>query len=503
MTNSALLLAPILLPIIFGTLLPFLKLKERPREIYTIFVASINACITGYLIFNPPQDVFTLVSISSVLSLAFRIDGLSAVFAGLVAGLWPLATLYAIPYMRNESNTLRFFSFYTIVFGITLGIAFSANFFTLYLFYEILSFGTLPLVAHKMDPKSVKAKIYYLFYSISGASLIFIGLAYTIYYAGGDTLFKYGGFISGAPLDENILLVVYFVTFLGFGVKSAVFPLHGWLPMAAVAPTPTTALLHAVAVVKAGVFGIARLTYYTFDYASLSSTWVQTATMGLAAFTIIYASTMMFREKYVKRALVYSTISNLSYIVLAMTMMIPAGLAAGLLHMVFHGLAKIVLFMCVGIMLVKCGLGYTDQIYGIGKRAPLTLAALIITSMSMIGIPLTPGFLGKWHIATAVVRLHSIVGFVGIGAIVYSTIMAALYLLPLIVRAFFVGLDSRNRHDEAEYFEHVEHATHDNLLKESFDMLFPVITITLVVIYFGLFSGPLFSILNRIANGGV
>jgi multicomponent Na+:H+ antiporter subunit D len=201
----------------------------------------------------------------------------------------------------------------------------------------------------------------------------------------------------------------------------------------------------------------------------------------------------MYKEAHVKRALVYSTISNLSYIVLAISIMSPAGLAAGLAHMIFHGITKVVLFFCIGIMFAKWGLEYKNQLYGTGKRAPLMYTAFIIASLSMIGFPLMPGFLGKWHVVRAGMELFSSFGYVGVAAIAYSTVVTALYLIPIAMHAFLAG----GGHEEA----HAE-LKHSGLEKERFDMLlFPTIVIVLAIIYFGLFSLPLFYMLGSIAGG--
>ena len=247
-------------------------------------------------------------------SITLRMDGLSKVFAGLVAALWPFATLFAFEYMTHEKRENYFFTFYTATYGITLGIAFSANIATIYLFYELLTLITLPLVMHTMDDKSIKAGMTYIAYSIGGAAMAFIGMVLVLIY-GNSSDFVYGGVLEAAKIGSrtNLLLFGYVLTFFGFGVKAAIFPFHKWLPTASVAPTPVTALLHAVAVVKAGAFAIMRMTYYSFGTDFLRGTWAQYLVMTFAIITILYGSSMAVKEQHIKRRLAYSTISNLSY----------------------------------------------------------------------------------------------------------------------------------------------------------------------------------------------
>lgn len=254
-------------------------------------------------------------------------DGASRLFAGLAATLWPFTMLYAFDYMSHEKHLSMFWSFFTVSFGVTLGVAFAGNMMTMYLFYELLTLATLPLVMQPMSTTARKAGVKYAVYSMSGAALAFIGLVFLVVNDAQD--FTLGGHLTGYTGDRQLLLAVFVLAFVGFGVKAAIWPLHAWLPAAAVAPTPVTALLHAVAVVKSGAFACIRLIYYAFGTEILVGTWAQQAVMTLTLITILFASCMSVKQRHFKRRLAYSTVSNLSYILFAATIMtLPALTAA-------------------------------------------------------------------------------------------------------------------------------------------------------------------------------
>ncbi|MBQ3008868.1 MAG: proton-conducting membrane transporter, partial [Oscillospiraceae bacterium] len=312
--------------------------KLNKYAVLSTILVSLTAAVT---LVSMSGESVTLFRFNDLLKIGFKIDGLSTVFAAMVSFLWPLAVIYATEYMKHEGKQKKFFTFYIMTFGVTLAIAFSANMLTLYLCYELLTFITLPLVMHTTDERSKYAGTKYLVYSVSGASLAFVGMMIVLA-KGGSLDFAYGGI--GTLGSDTTILLAYIMMFAGFGVKAAIFPLHGWLPGASVAPTTVTALLHAVAVVKAGVFAIMRATYYLFGTQVLAGTWAQDMVMSIAIITICFGSWMALRSKHFKRRLAYSTVSQLSYILLGVTIMTPAGFAGALSHMVFHALMKIVLF---------------------------------------------------------------------------------------------------------------------------------------------------------------
>ena len=272
--NGILLLLPVFLPLVLGLLSYFLPIRSEScrRLVYSLLILGTTALAWAAILLCD-DGAFTLLHFSHRLTIAFRMDGAARLFAGLSATLWPFTMLYGFDYMRHEKHLHMFWAFFTASFGVTLGIAFSANMMTMYLFYELLTLATLPLVMQPMTKAAKKAGIKYLVYSISGAALAFIGLVFLAIHDAVD--FTLGGHLAGYDGDLSMLLAVFALSFVGFGVKAAIWPLHGWLPSAAVAPTPVTALLHAVAVVKAGAFACIRLIYYSFGTEVLAGTWAQ------------------------------------------------------------------------------------------------------------------------------------------------------------------------------------------------------------------------------------
>ena len=350
-----LLFCAIMLPILGSILIPLLPAKYlRLMEMVVMLVVLLTSVFALSAVITPPEGRFPIVLFVNNLSLSLRLDGLGRIFGGLVAVLWPMATLYAFEYMKDDPHPRTFFMFYTMTYGVTLGIAFSEDMLTMYFFYELLTLFTLPLVLHTMTREAVLASRKYLYYSLGGAAFAFLGLVYLMMY-GVSVDFHLGGVLTPETIAQrgDILLVIYVIAFLGFSVKAAMFPFSGWLPTAGVAPTPVTALLHAVAVVKSGAFAILRLTYFSFGIGFLRGSWAQCVVMCATLVTILFGSTMAVKEVHWKRRLAYSTVSNLSYILFGATLMTPFGLAAGLSHMVAHAFMKISAFFCAGAVMHK------------------------------------------------------------------------------------------------------------------------------------------------------
>jgi len=486
------ILLPVLFPVICGFLILLLKFKDhKKREIYVSIVVLITSFLSLALIFRGPQEeLFTVMQFSRRLSLAFRIDGMARVFGTLVSVLWPLATCYAFEYMEHVGGENKFFAFYTATFGVTLGIAFAANILTLYLFYELLTLVTFPLVIHRMDESAIKAGKIYLVYAMTGAALIFIGLVFVINY--GSTIeFIRGGVFRPWVIEEHsrILRQVYVLTFFGFGVKAAVFPFQQWLPAASVAPTTVTALLHAVAVVKAGVFSIMRLTYFCFGADFLQETKYQWLVMAAALITILYGSFRAFINPHFKRRFAYSTISQLSYIIFAVTLMSDQGLEAGLVYMVSHAFIKIVLFYCAGTVIHQTERQYVTELAGLGKKMPWTFGCFTIAGLGLMGIPPTVGFVGKYELLSAVVASGDRLAWAGIGVLGVSVLLTAGYVFSIIKTAFF---------------EDFEPDGHECEIKDpgSF-MLVPMVILTCMVVLLGFFGQPVIEFIIRTPMGGV
>ena len=312
--HSFMLLVIILIPIIGGALLPVLHLSDRRRMmVYVEGLTLITSVLVFSAIFLLKGRTFTLLNISGRFTLAFMIDDLGAIFSGMIAFLWPLAVLYSFEYMKHEERERNFFAFYIITYGITLGISWSASILTLYAFFELLTLSTTPLVMHTMTREAIHASRTYLYYSLGGAAFALAGVVFVLVY-GTVPYFTPGGSLDMEAVSGVLptMYTVYIMSFFGFGVKTAIFPLCRWLPKAGVAPTPVTALLHAVAVVKAGAFAAMRVTYYSFGADNLRGTWAQDITMAFAVFTIVYGCARALKETHLKRRLAWSTVGNLA-----------------------------------------------------------------------------------------------------------------------------------------------------------------------------------------------
>lgn len=501
--SRILLCIPVLLPIIGGLILLFAgqKFVYKKTEIFVETLTVLNSLIFFFLIYRVGADEsFVLFHLFRNLKVVFSLDGMGKVFAGLIAFLWPLAVLYAFEYMRNEERKESFFAYYLMTYGVTAGIAMSANLITMYLFYEMLTLVTFPLVLHPMTKEARFASRRYLYYSIGGAGFAFLSIAFILRFSvTGTTVFVPGGVLNLQEAGEwkNILCLVFVLAFFGFSVKAAMFPLHGWLPKATVAPTPVTALLHAVAVVKSGAFAVIRLTYFSFGTSFLKGSWAQWIMMGAAMISIVYGSTMAVKEAHWKRRLAYSTISNLSYILLGASMMSPLGIVAALSHMMFHGFMKICSFFCAGAVMHQTGKTYIYEVDGLGKKMPVTFGCLTVASLSLIGIPLFAGFISKWNIAKAGFdcAMHSdgvLLPLFAVGVLLYSALMTAVYMLTVIVRAYFPKIMSAVGNPSVT---DTQDAKDPNWM-----MLVPLVIFAVIIVLFGVNSKPFIAFLMEIGG---
>ena len=488
--NTYLLLLPIIVCAL-GALLSSLIFKkdEKKNHIFIFATVMLTSIITWILLFVVDGDKFTVIKFFEGLDISLRLDGLGKIFSGMVSILWPLATLYAFSYMEHAKKKPIYFMFYTLTYAIVLGISFSANMETLYLFYECLTLATLPLIIQPMTKQSKKAGRIYMYLSLAGSALAFFGMMFLLQFTSGTDLstdFVRGGNPILLEGSSSALKFAYFIAFMGFGVKSAIFPLHIWLPLAGAAPTPTTALLHAVAVVKSGVFALMRLTYYAFPLELISGTWVQTVTMCLAIFTIVFGSAKALKETHFKRRLAYSTISNLSYIVFGITLMSEFGLQAAVLHLLFHSICKITLFFSCGIVMHKAEVNYIYELDGLGKKMPITFICFFVSALSLTGIPLFAGFISKYYLAIAAVNANSSLAIAGIVALIISALLTAIYSLSIPFRAFIYEPKEVNK----EAYE----IAHDGDVK--FNL--PIIVFSALCVVFGLFSSGLIEIIKSL-----
>lgn len=407
------------------------------REFWTIAASAAKFLIVASMV---PQVLggvvleYTLFRMFPGLEVGFRVDALG-VFFGLTASfLWVLTSFYSIGYMRagKEHAQTRYFMCFAIALSATMGVAFSANLLTMFIFYEILTLSTFPLVGHKETPEAMQGARKYLVYLL-GTSLSFLMFAVLFTYTVAGTLdFRAGGILAGK--GSAAFLTAIFVLFMAGITKAAMMPLHSWLPSAMVAPTPVSALLHAVAVVKTGVFVVAKVILHVFGIGLLKELGLGTALAYFACFTIITASVFALRQDNLKARLAYSTISQLSYVILGAALLSPSGITGGVMHIVLHAFGKITLFFTAGAIYVATHKTLVSELDGIGRRMPFTMAAFTAGAVSMIGIPPMGGFLSKWYIALGTVEAGHLPILLVLAA---STILNACYFLPIVYRAFF------------------------------------------------------------------
>lgn len=486
--NSVIMPIVILLPIFCGALVPVLPFKSRRQmEFYIETAVILNSVLVVCMLFHRPDEVFTMFRLTGNLSISFRLDDLGTVFAAIVSLLWPLASLYAFEYMQHEGHEKVFFMFYTMTYGITLGIAFSDDILTMYCFYEMLTLITLPLIMHTLSRNAILASRTYLYYSLGGAAFAFIGMIFILIY-GDNSQFIPGGVLNLVKIGNkgNTLLLVYVLCFMGFSVKTAMWPFGAWLPKAGVAPTPVTALLHAVAVVKAGAFAVIRVTYYSFGTEFLKGTWAQNVLMVFVIFTIVYGCSRALKETHFKRRLAYSTMSNLSYILFGVVLMSPAGLVGALSHMIFHAVMKISSFFCAGAVICKTEKNYIHELDGLGRKMPVVFTVFTISGLALMGVPGLPGFISKWNLAKAAVLDGGTLAVIGMGALLVSALLTAIYMMTISVRAFFPG-------------KNFNYQKLEGVKEPGIQMLFPLLVFVAAMFVFGLHSQPVISALTDLA----
>ncbi len=419
----------------------------RARSLWALFSVTATSLLLGALmLWGNMEKAAEIFRLSDDFRFVLRLDGTGKVYLGVAAVLWPPAMLYAGEYMGHEKREGHFFIWYTAAYTPAILLGTANNLFTLYMAYELLTLCTVPLVWHGRDAASERAALRYLLFLIGGASLGFVAMA-------GLSAFGVGGFDgpaagSAAAAGNEWFRALCLLGFLGYGVKSAVLPLSRWLPTASIAPTPVTALLHAVAVVNAGVFAVTRLLYSALSPEMLRGTWVQAAMTGLSALTVVYAAAAAVREKHIKRRLAWSTVSNLSYMLFGLSLLTAHGMVAGLAHMVFHSAMKIVLFLCAGGIIVYSGRSSVRQMHGLGRRMPYLFGCFTLAGVSLLGVPPLPGFVSKYELVTAAFEEGSPLALAGAGALLVAAVLTAVYIFNIVYPAFFMAEDSRLREQE-------------------------------------------------------
>lgn len=368
------------------------------------------------------------------LDLVLRADALAVLFVTLSTVLWLVTTVYAIGYLEESPHRSRFFGFFSLCVTATVGVALAGNLITFLLFYELLTLTTYPLIVHRGTEEARRAGRTYLIYTMAGGALILIGTVW-LYGIAGTLEFFYGGFIADLMDDHRAALITIFVLLIaGLGVKAALVPLHGWLPQAMIAPAPVSALLHAVAVVKAGAFGIVRVVDDVYGVELAETLGVLQPLAILAGVTIIYGSVRALFQDDLKRRLAFSTISQVSYIILGIAIAGPIATVGGLVHLVHQGVMKITLFFCAGNLAETLGIHNISEMNGVGRRMPWTMTAFTIAAFGMIGIPPLAGFISKWYLGLGALDAgQEWVIFVLTG----SSLLNAAYFLPVLHAAWF------------------------------------------------------------------
>lgn len=488
------LLLPVVVPILAGIWVLMSKDIRKNRKMVTGLSAAVLA-LEVVLVFMAilSEDSLVLCHLTDTIDISFRVDNVSRLFAGLTTVMWFLVGIYAIAYMEHERDEYRFFGFYVMVEGVLMGIDFSSNLITLYVFYELMTLTSLPLVLHELTKEAVQAGLKYLFYSVAGAFLALFGIFFlasvspTLEFAPGGVLDS--GAIAG---KEGLLLASACCMVVGFGTKAGMFPLHGWLPTAhPVAPAPASAVMSGV-ITKSGILAIVRVFYYIIGPDLIRGTWVQTVWIVLSLVTVFMGSMLAYKEQVFKKRLAYSTVSQVSYVMFGLSLLHPIAFVGALSHVVFHSIIKNGLFMSAGAVIEETGWTRVEQMRGLGKVMPLTLACYTAVSLALIGIPPASGFVSKWYLATGALSSGTgIWGFAGPVVLLISALLTAGYLLPIAIQGFFPGKDF----DGSELKKRKLIGREPSLL-----MLLPIMVLAAGAVLFGCFPGGLLQFVASIGD---
>lgn len=490
MDQSVMIILSILVPICWG-FVTLVKPECKSRKALITATGAgliLTAVLSCAVIFGGEME-FMLFSIGKNMSIFFHVDNVGRLFAAVVTVIWVIAGFYSFEYMKHEKEEKRYFGFYLMVFGVLLALSFSGNLITFYLFYEMMTLLSLPMVLHSRTKEAIMGGLKYLFYSLCGAYMVLFGIYFLNKYE--PTLnFVAGGSAFDAEIlaaNGGMLLVVAFAMIIGFGVKAGMFPLHAWLPTAhPVAPAPASAVLSGI-IVKMGVLGILRVIYYVIGPELIRGTWVQTAWLVLTLLTVFMGSMLAYREKLMKKRLAYSTVSQVSYILFGLALLQPEGMTGSLLHVVFHAMIKACLFMSAGAIIYKTGKTTVDELKGIGKQMPVTIWCYTLAAVALVGIPPASGFISKWHLALG--SLDSgipVFSWLGPVVLLNSALLTAGYLLPITVDGFLPGADYD--YGSLEKKEPVKM------------MVVPLLILGVLAIVLGVVPGPLTDFISGIVN---
>ena len=437
MTGAQLIALALILPAATALLIPLFAARPNIREAVTmtgtLALFAVVAALAAHGLAGARPSL-QLLDVLPGLGIAFAVEPLGLLFATVAAALWIVNSLYSIGYMRAEHapRQTSFYVCFAAAIGASMGIALAGNLFTMFLFYEALTLVTYPLVTHRATPEAIRAGRLYLLMLVGASTVLLLPAIAWTGLAAGTLDFRDGGILAGhlGPVALGLLLALFV-----FGTaKAAVMPMHAWLPAAMVAPTPVSALLHAVAVVKAGVFVILKVVVYVFGIDLLRATGAADWLVYVAGVTIVLSSWIALRQDDLKRLLAYSTVSQLSYVVLGVGLLTPVAILGAALHIAAHAVSKITLFFAAGALHTGADVDKVSEMDGIGRTMPWSMASFAVGALSMIGVPPTVGFLGKWFILVAAVGTRQ---WFAVGVIALSTLLNAAYFLPIVQRGFW------------------------------------------------------------------
>ena len=485
------ILLPVILPIIAGAGLILLpqKVFYNRKDLLTVtkFLMLISVIPSVVVIFSVGQNELRLFNLVDNIAIYFAADNLGKLFAAVVTLIFVLAGIFSFAYMEHEKNEKRYYGFYMITYGVLMGLDFAGNLVTMYVFYELMTLASAPLVIHTCSKESIMAGLKYMFYSFCGAYMALFGIyllnrfSYTLDFAAGGSLNR--ELLSQTGMT-GLMLVAAFLMIAGFGVKAGCFPFHAWLPTAhPVAPSPASAFLSGI-IVKGGVLAVIRTVYYCIGADFIRNTWVQQAWIILAAITVVMGSALAYKERILKKRFAYSTVSNLSYILLGLAMLNATAFTGSVLHVVFHAVIKSALFMFAGAIIFTTKKTRVKELTGLGKSMPVLFGAYVVASLGLIGIPPTSGVLSKWFISVGSLQANvPVLSWIAPVALLLSALLTAGYLLPIAVKAFLMPPIGE-----------------ENYKEPSATMLVPIIVLAVITVILGVFPTPLINFITDIGS---
>ena len=450
---------------------------------FSIVISMVPAILAGHTI------EYTLVTFYQGIDIKFRVDAFGMLFGTVSSFLWIITTFYSIGYMRTnkEHAQTRYYTCFAISLSSTIAVAFSANLITLFIFYEFLSLATVPLVGHKETPEALEGAKKYFLYLLSLSKTLLLSGIFIVYMVAGTTDFQVHGLLRNEP--GSLLLFVGFFLFLFGFAKGAVMPVHNWLPSAMVAPTPVSALLHAVAVVKVGVFSILRVVLYIYGVDLMGRMHLGITAAYVVSFTIVAASVIALSKDNIKARLAYSTVSQLSYVILGAVLLTSSSMLGGVMHIANHAFSKITLFFCAGSLYVAAHKTEVSQLSGIGRKMPWTMAAFFIGSLSMIGVPPAAGFTSKWFLALGSIEAHQVPILM---VLLASTVLNAAYFLPITYKAFF------EKEEPAAGGGHGHHDDHHEEVREIPMVAVPLVITAIISLLIGIYPDYFLSLAQEV-----